>query len=226
MSILARFFGLVAALAYALQRAKIGFLRLRAGVVFACLLLAAYAGYRGWRAGFLWSHGAVMAICLLLAALLLWADRRHYIVFREQPARPTDTAADLRAEEKLSVRGSGAFEVNNLTRYLVEVPTVFWTTQLGDHIVAARVRALNLLGVGVPLEERGWWYIFIEPRRVLDVTAGELCFGFGLRPAVCVLCEAPKNRQLVYLSCDSAEQQARLLKGLQTKARAAHQSTP
>lgn len=221
-----RFFGLVAGLAYALQRSKIGFMRLRVGAMMLCCLYAASTAYHCWGAGFALSHGATIALCFLLAAVLLWADQRHYIVFYEHPALPTSAAPDLHVEEKLLVRGSGIFEVNDMTRYLVEVPVVFWTTQLADHILAAKIRALNILGVGVPSEERGWWYMFIEPKQVVEMTPGNLCFGFRLRPAVRVLCEAPKNRQLVYLSCDSVEQQARLLKELQTKARAAHQSPP
>lgn len=225
MSILDRFFGLVAALAYALQRAKVGFLRLRVGALLLCCLCAAYVVYRGWRAGFALAHGAMIALCFLLAAVLLWADRRHYIVFREQAAVPAAEAPDLRAEEKLCLRGSGVFQVSDMTRYLVEVPVVFWTTQLADHILSAKVRALNVLGVGVPSEERGWWYIFIEPKQVAEITAGDLYFGLGVRPAVRVQCNAQQARQVVYFSCDSGGQRARLLKELQARAQAAHQGT-
>ena len=96
MSIFDRFLGLLAALAYGLHRAKIGFLRLRVGVMALCCLYAAHAAYRGWRAGFALAHGAVIVLCLSLATVLLWADRRRYIVFREQPAVPTvdDSIAD------------------------------------------------------------------------------------------------------------------------------------
>jgi hypothetical protein len=166
-----------------------------------------------------------MALCFLLVAALLWAHQHHYIVFHEQPAPPTSGAPDLHAEEKLFMRGSGIFEVNGMARYLVEVPVVFWTTQLADHILAAKVRALNVLGVGVPSEERGWWYVFVEPKMVAEVTPGYLYFGFGLRPAVRIQCEAQKGYQLLYLSCDSKDQQARLVRELQSKAQGARQRT-
>jgi len=225
MSIFDRLVGLVAAGAYGLQRAKIGFLRLRAGVMVLCCLYAALFAYRGWRAGFALAHGAMIALCFSLAAVLLWADRRHYIVFREQRAMPAVITPDLRTEERLCLRGSGVFQVSEMARYLVEVPVVFWTTRLDDHILAAKVRALNVLGVGVPSEERGWWYIFIEPKHILEITAGDLYFGFGLRPAVRVQCAAQQARQTVYFSCDSVGQRARLLKELQARARGAHQGT-
>lgn len=225
MSIWDRLGGLVAALAYALQRAKIGFLRLRAGTVLACAVAAAYATYRGWRGGLMWWHQAIIVLCLFLAGLLLWAHQRHYIVFRQGGPRATDAAADLHPEEKVRVRASGVFEVSGMARYLVEVPGMFWTTLLAEHIVAAQVRGLNLLGVGVPAEERGWWYAFVEPGQVLNVAPGELCFGLRLRPAVRIVCGGSRTNQTLYLSCDSAEQQARLLKELETKARAARERT-
>jgi hypothetical protein len=225
MSIFDHFLGLLVAAAYGLQRAKVGFLRLRLGVMLLCCFYAAHTAYQGWQAGFGLRHGATITLCLAVGAALLWADQRCYIVFREHPTVPTAGAHELCAEEKLRVHGSGVFQVSNMARYLVEVPGVFWTTQLADHVAAARVRAVNVLGVGVPSEERGWWYIFLEPKHVLEIVAGDLYFGFGLRPAVRVQCAAQPTRQAVYLSCDNVEQRATLLKELQTKAQRAHQRT-
>ena len=209
--------------AYALERAKAGFLRLRAAALILCCLCAAITAYRVWSTGFSPSHAAILTGCLLVAGVLLWAEQRRYVVFCEQSAFAASEAPELRAEEKLFLHGSGIFEVNNMARYLVEVPVVFWTTQLGDHILAARVRALNLMGVGVPSEERGWWYMFIEPKHVREITAGHLCFGLWLRPALRVRYETEQGRQLLHLSCDSTGQQTRLLRELQTKAEAAGQ---
>jgi len=213
-----RFLGLICAIAYALQRSKMGFLRLRIGAILLCLFGAAYIAWRGWVQGFAWRDAALIALCFLLAALLFWADRRHYLVFRPRPAASPEAIPDLAAEEKLFLRGSGVFEVNNMSRYLVEVPVVFWTTQLAEHILAAKVRAFNLLGVGVPTEERGWWYIFLEPRHVLEIEPGELCFGLRCRPAVRVLYQTKKGRRHIHLSCESPAQLARLVKELRAKA--------
>jgi len=223
LSILDRLLGLISAPAYALRRSKIGFLRLHIGAMLLALLGAAYVAYHGWREGFTLTHGALMALCLLLTALLLWAEIRGYLVFRRRPATALQTAPALPAEEKLFLRGSGFFEVSEMRRYLVEVPVVFWTTQLADHILAAKVRAFNLLGlVGVPRAERGWWYVFIEPPHVVEAVPGEICFGLRVRPAVRVVYETKKGRETVYLSCNSQEQLAILLQELQAKANAAH----
>ncbi len=187
-----RLLGLIYASAYALQRGKVGFLRLRIGAILLCLAGVVRIVWRGWDRGFAWNDAALMALCLLVAFLLFWANRRQYVVFRARPVAPTDATSDLAAEEKLFLRGSGVFEVSNVRRYLVEVPVVFWTTQLAEHILAAKVRAPNILGVGVPSDERGWWYIFLEPRHVLEIEAGELCFGWRCRPAVRLLYETKK----------------------------------
>lgn len=221
MSLLDRFWGLFSAPAYALQRSKFAFLRLHIAAMLLGLLGAAYVVYRGWQDGFTLAHATLAVLCLLLVVLLFWADRRRYVVFRAQPALWTEAAPDLRPEEKLFLRGSGFFEVNKMRRYLVEVPVVFWTTELAEHIVCAKVRALNVLGVGVPSAERGWWYAFLEPRRISAIEPGELCFGIRLRPAVRVLYQTSKGREVLYLSCSASTQLAVLLKELQTKAQAA-----
>lgn len=221
MSIFDRMSGLICAIAYALQRSKVGFLRLRVGAILLCLLSAVYVAWYGWLSGFALRHVLLISLCLFLAILLLWAHRRHYVIFRPIPTTTLETIPDLAAEEKLFLRGSGIFEVSNMSRYLVEVPVVFWTTQLMEHILAAKVRALNVLGVGVPTDERGWWYLFLEPRHVLAIEPGELCFGLRCRPAVHVLYQTKKGRQDMYLSCDGHAQLARLVKELRAKASAA-----
>jgi hypothetical protein len=225
MPIFDRFFGLLAALSYGLHRARVGFLRLRVALIMLCCLYAALTAYRGWRAGFAVTHCAAIALCLGLAAALLWVHQRQYIVFREGPATTNAMVPELRPEEKLLLRCSGVFQVSRMTRYLVEVPVVFWTTQLADHILAAKVRALNVLGIGVPSEERGWWYIFIEPKRIVDITTGDLCFGLRSRPAVRVQFNGEQGRQTVHFSCDGVSQRDRLLQELQARARGCHQGT-
>jgi len=220
-----RFFGLISAPAYALQRSRIGFLRLHIAAILLCLSGAVYLGYRGWLNGFTLTYAVLIPLCLLVVALWLWADARHYVVFRERPATALGAVADLAAEKKLFLRGSGFFEVSNMCRYLVEVPVVFWTTQLSEHILAAKVRAFNLLGLaGVPAVERGWWYIFLEPVHVIEIVPGDLCFGFRSHPAVRVTYETQKGRGVLYLSCEGPGQQAVLLKELQTKAEAARRA--
>jgi hypothetical protein len=225
MTISDRLFGFLAALSYGLDRAKVGFLRLRVGVIVLCCLYAALTAYRGWRDGFAVAHGATIALCLGLAAALLWVHQRQYIVFREQPPVENAMVPELCAEERLFLRGSGVFQVSKMTRYLVEVPVVFWTTQLADHILAAKVRALSFLGIGVPSEERGWWYIFIEPKRVFDITTGDLYFGLGSRPAVRLQFNSEQGRQTVHFSCDTVGQRDRLLQELQARVRGSHQRT-
>lgn len=217
MTILDRLLGLVYALAYGLRRSKFAFVRLHAAAIVLCLLPAAYVVYRGLQGSLSLTHAALAALCLAWSGLLLWAESRRYVIFKPQPTTVPDGTKDLAPEEKLLVRGTGSFAVSNMVRYLVEVPVVFWSTQLCEHILAAKVRAWSLLGIGVPSNERGWWYIFLEPRSVIEVVAGQLCFGLKLRPALQVLHRTDKGNEFLYLSCDSPQQLAILLKEIECK---------
>ncbi len=225
MTTLDRLLGPVFAIAYGLRRSKLAFVRLHAAAIILCLLLAAYVAYRGLQEGLSLTYGALITLCLAWSGLMLWAEARRYVIFRPQPTTVPEATRDLAPEEKLFVRGTGGFAVSNMRRYLVEVPVVFWSTQLCEHILAAKVRAWNFLGMGVPSAERGWWYIFLEPQRVIEIVAGQLCFGLKLRPALRVLRRTDKGNELLYLSCDNPQQLAILLKEIECK-RELRRATP
>lgn len=218
MTILERFLGLISAPVYALQRSKLGPLRLRVAALWLGLAGAAYLAFRGWRNGFPAVYLAGIVVCLLWTALLEWVNRQHYLVFRVHPLDLPQPSTDLRAEEKLLVSGSGHFEVSDMRRYLVQVPVVFWSTELAEHIVAAKVSAWNLAGIGVPDMERGWWYVFLEPPHVLEIEVGTLCFGLRQHPAVRVRYTGNKHIETLYLSSDDPARLARLIKELRDKA--------
>ncbi len=221
MTVLDRFLGVAFAVAYALRRSKCGFLRLHVAAVAAAFVAAASATYLGSVGGWDWWHVAVVLGCIAVVGLILLGETRRYVVFRAKGHPAAAGCAELAAEQKISVKASGQFEVSNMRRYLVEVPGVFWTTQLCDHVLAARVRALNVLGVGVPKQEGGWWYIFLTPARVREIDPGELCFGVRCRAAVRVQYETEKGEEVVYISCDDVEQRQTLLSELRAKAEAA-----
>ena len=223
MSISDLFLGLVSAPAYALQRSKIGLVRLHVLAMLLGPVVAVCVALEVWLDEFVPQHVALAALCLLGTALLLWVHLHHYLVFRATPSAVSETAPDLRTEQRLLLRGSGIFEVSKMRSYLVEVPVVFWTTRLAEHIVSARVRAFNLLGVGVPSDERGWWYAFIDPRRVRRIEPGELCFGLHRRPAVRVDFTTEKGLGTLHLSCDNQAQLQVLLKELKVRAAAKHE---
>ena len=220
MSVLERLLGLVAAAAYALRRSKVGFVRLQVGAALLCLVDAVCHAYRAWLMDFGVTDVCAIALCSLLLALLLSAHARRYLVFHAQPVTLPEGVADLAPEERLFFRGSGWFEVNDTRNCLVEVPVVFWTTQLGEHIIAAKVRALNILGVGVPRVERGWWYIFINPLKVVDVAVGSICFGLRVRHALRIMWATQKGPERVYLSCADRGQLCVLWKELGIKKEA------
>ncbi len=225
MTILDRLLGVVSALAYGLRRSKFAFVRLHAATIILCLLVVAYLAYHGIQRNLSLTQAAVIALCLTWSGLMLWAQSRRYVIFKPKPTTIPEGTQDLAPEEKLFVRGTGNFAVSNMCRYLVEAPVVFWSTQLCEHILAAKVRAWNFLGIGVPSNERGWWYIFLEPRSVIEIATGQLCFGLKLRPALRVLHHTEQGNEFLYLSCDSAQQLAILAKEIECKRglmRAAH----
>ena len=76
---------------------------------------------------------------------------------------------------------------------------------------------LNLLGVGIPADERGWWYAFIESQQVLDLTDGTLHFGLSARPSLAVRYSTPKGAELLYLTCPDDGTRCRLVRALQPR---------
>jgi len=178
-------------------------------------------GLRGWLGGFTWSHGLLIVVCLLLVVLLVWAEARRYVLFRPAQVTADHEIPALAPEKKLFLHGSGPFEVSNVRRHLVEVPVVFWGTPMGEYILAAKVRGFNLLGVGVPAAEKGWWYIFLEPRRVKSVVLGQLYFGLQRRPAVHISYRAERGLEAIYLSSEDPEQIVLVSRDLRQKVAAA-----
>ncbi len=215
MSIFYRFLGFFLAVAYALERGRFGSIRLRWFVLMAGSYASVVSLLGIWRGGLTAAGLNLVVATLLYCALLWWAERQRFVLFRPSPnAMPARGEAPA-AEEKLLVRGSGLFEVGDQKRRLVHVPVVFWTTRLGDQILAARVSSPSFLGIGVPAHERGWWYAFTEPRQLLEVSGGVLFFGFRALPALCLLYQAGKSREAVYLTCTDAAVLGRVRKALQ-----------
>ena len=225
MSWASRLAALICAPAYGLRRSRIAGLPAFGSVLFLCFLVAAWSAFRVWQSGFTTQRTLALAASVLAAVLLLGADAQRYLIFRPKPCVVPEDTPDLVAEEKLRLRGSGLFAVSDLAHYLVEVPVFLWCTRLGDLVVAAQVQPRNILGAGVPESERGWWYLFLEPKRLLDVVPGELGFGLRVRPAVRVSRQTDKGRGSFCLSCEDTRQLAILLKTLQAKREEARART-
>ena len=127
----------------------------------------------------------------------------------------------LRAEEKLPCRGTGYFEVSGMRRRFIEIPALFWTTELRDHIIMGRVQVISIPLLNSPTEEKGMWYIcgctsaVISPRDILSVATGVLYFGLSRRPTLQLgYREASGKEAAVYLSFDKRENLARLYQEL------------
>jgi hypothetical protein len=216
MSVVDRLVAFLALPAYALRRSRVAGVSAYGALLFACLAIAAYSVLRGWFGRFTTVRVVAGALSLGVAAVLLLSHMHRYLVFRPRPFNVPEGVRGLEENAKLRVRGSGLFAVSDMSRYLVEVPAFFWSTRLDEHILAAQIQPFRVLGAGVPAGERGWWYVFLEPRRVVKAVSGELGFGLRVRPAVRVIHRTDKGQKSLYLSCDSEDELAVLLTQLQT----------
>jgi len=217
MSLTSRLLALICAPAYALRRSRIADLPAWGGVLLLCLLGTGWSAFRIWQGGCTAQRVLSLVICLSVASLLLIAHAQRYLVYRPKGLVLPEDTSELVADEKLRLRGSGFFAVSDMVRYLVEIPVFVWCTQLGEYVLAAQVRPLNFLGVGVPLGEGGWWYIFFKPEQVLDWSSGELAFGLGWRPAVQIIYRTEQGPQTLHLSCEDAGPLAILIKTLRAQ---------
>jgi len=211
-----RFLGILLALAYVLERARFASVRLRWVALAGLWAASVYSVMLIVRDGL--SLGRVLLVVLapLFSLTLLWARRQLYVLMRCSDADPPLADCPPAPEEKLFLRASGLFEVNEQKRLLVNVPAVFWTTRLGDHIIAAKISAPSILGVGVPGDERGWWYAFVEPQQVLRLAAGVLYFGPWARQALGLLYARSMELKLLYFTCADPLTLQRLATALQS----------
>jgi len=89
-----------------------------------------------------------------------------------------------------------------------------------DHGLYLRSRFL-LLGQW-PVEEVGWWYIFLSPRSLRSITPGLLLFGPRVRPALQIRYWSNRGgEQRVHLAFTDQEQRARVWAGLRKGANSA-----
>lgn len=135
-----------------------------------------------------------------------WAKRRQYVIFIRQQTEPP-TPAPLRPQDKVLLRATGFFEVQDKGRTFTELPAYFRTFATREHAVMAWLKPPRWLLVGSwPAEELGMWYIFFRPEAIQSVEAGLLRFGRHARPALRVTVQDEKRARAVYLSFDGEEE--------------------
>ena len=209
--------GFILKASYQLSRHRIGPLRLS----LALLLFALVSGL-AWRVGILaGEHAAsIGALCLILVLLSLLAQRKGFIVFRRRELLPSSNPPELASDEKVAIRATGVFEVQNRRRYFVEVTADFATMETREHIVMGRNLNVRFL-VGAPKADAGWWYIFFKPHMIREIEVGEIHFGLRPRPAIKLEYKTEKGEiEPVYLSFDDLLQMQRVLEDLCRDAKA------
>lgn len=205
------------------------------------LLLAAFFMAVGLLPGGL----VVGLISLLLAIALLagqrWAEGRQYVHFQPDPAGQLAPAmtAPISPAEKLVVRATGLFEVEDKAQRFSELPAYYRSFSTREHALMAVVQpARRLAGLARwPDEELGMWYIFVKHHELRQVQPGALGFGRVRRPALRLLVEQvlpeksavldawglqwgkdksklATRQQTIYLSFDGEAERARVLEDL------------
>ena len=200
-------------LGYSLNRHKVGPLPL-SGVALLVGTMAWVGVWRGWLS--LLQAVAISLICWALAGIGLWARWQGYFRFRaEETSPPLDVPPPL-PDERVPLCASGRFEVMHKRRDFVGAQAAFSTMDSGEHVIMAHIPRSRFLLLGRwPLEEVGWWYIFLSPQALLSITPGYLLFGPRPRPALEVRYRSKGGEeQRVHLAFTDQGQRARVWAGL------------
>ena len=177
--------GVLARLIYRLSRHR--FLGLPLDLVTASL--AAGAFLYGVGSPLVTGQQALAPIALaglaLWAALVILLRRRRFVLFKVDSEFHPPPSRKLELFSRVPLRASGAFSVNQRTRYFVEAPGSIEATEFGERILMAEARRVSILGLlRSPEDEWGWWYMFFRPEDVRSLQAGRLHFGWRPRPAL------------------------------------------
>ena len=210
--------GLLSQATYFLKHYALFGVSLEALTSLSCLAGIAYLGLRGWRRGFSWWHWLIMLACVLVVGVLVWLRRRRYVFFAPAPFEPNPDEHLLHAEEVVRVRGSGLLEVEGLSEHYLDVPAIFWITELGEYILMAHVTFRKLPILEAIIEEQGVWYAFIKPEDITRIRAGYLHFGLRPNPAIQLSYQgAEGDERLLCLSFAGLQAQSRLIHDISSR---------
>ena len=210
--------GLLSQATYFLKHYALLGVPLEALMSLSCLAGIAYLGLRGWRRGFSWWHWLIMLACLVVVGVLFWLRRRRDTFFTSAPFEPDPNEPLLRTEEVVRVRGSGPLEVGGLREHYLDVPAIFWITELGEYILMAHVTLRKLPILEAIIEEQGMWYAFIKPEDITRIRAGYLYFGLRPHPAIQLSYQGAKgDERLLYLSFAGLQAQSRLIHDISSR---------
>jgi len=180
---------------------------------FICLLT--FLNVSQWR----WFLLAGLLLLAWGAIFTIWQIRKRGFL-RFEPERLADEIPPdaLAFPEKIPLRASGYFRVNNATRYFVEEEAHYQTFQTRERVVMVEISQTRYLLLSTSSEaEMGWWYTFFTPRVIKRIESGQIQFGGQIRPALRLtyLPEATETAETIYLSFEDAAHRARVLADLQ-----------
>jgi hypothetical protein len=84
----------------------------------------------------------------------------------------------MSVEELVPIRASGWFSVEGRDRYFVDLDADIKMVACRERIIMGRAYPSRFLLLGRwPDDELGWWYIFVSPPAVGEISMGRLHFG-------------------------------------------------
>ena len=146
MGMVLRIAGVVANIGYVLSRYRLLGFPLDILTVVGSLVVIPWQIWEGWVGSYTLSHVKIMVLCVSLFVSLLVLRLRRYVVFRDESFSIPDGAPKLRPEDKVEIRVTGFLAVHGKRRHFVEVPAVFQTTELREHVIMANLRTRRSVG--------------------------------------------------------------------------------
>ncbi|MCD6289900.1 MAG: hypothetical protein J7M34_05295 [Anaerolineae bacterium] len=178
------------------------------------LVLIALLGLPRWIPGGRWTTLVTTLLLIGLIAFEIWARRSAYVRFVQQgeaTRHPRSDGGALRPEDKIAIRATGQFEVEDRSRFFVNLQAYFRTFATREHAVMAYVPRSRFLWMARwPENEIGMWYMFFLPEDVMNVEPGLLYFGDESSPALRVTCRHEERQKTVYLTFSHEEDRQRV----------------
>jgi hypothetical protein len=210
MRLITRLLGPVSRISYHSRRYTLLGIPLDTLLLWACCAALAPMGWAWLTRSLGWGHGLLgMASILLIGLTLLQRAKKHTVYQRGSQATLDDEAEPLAPENLIRVRVSGPLQVEEKRGLFMDVPAVFWVTELGDYILMAQVAVRDYPLIEGPIDNEGMWYAFINPAEITAIEEGTLHFGAAI-PVLRLDYQSGEEGHTLFLGCGNAENRGRL----------------
>ena len=182
-----------------------------------CPLLA-FLGALSARSPWVLAGPIILLVLGGLGIIFLWKVKQAgFLHFEPEESQPQIDPLALPFPERVEVRASGIFKVNNAARYFVEQPAHYQTFHTRERVIMLNVPQTRYLLLTFSAEaDVGWWYTFFTPKIIRKLEVGQLHFGREVRPALRLsyLPEEADSDETLYLSFKTEPERRAVLSDL------------